>query len=480
MKILLAGYNIDRDLIEQLKRGDAVDGAALTPETVSAAYARISRNPADVNVLREKARGEVEKARKSNEQIVFGLGHASVAEHACFNFDVIGVSRLAIEYLEHFRLASYTEKSQRYIKIEDDGLIPEEFSGEPLRGEFLALIQEQNEFYRHAYTGIKQTLIRNGEQPKEASLKAKEDARYALPLAIRGQLGMTVNGRTLENMIQKLQASPLAEVRELGRQLFACCASLVPSLVKYTVPDDYHLNAGKLPGNFPLISETDGKSGNQPAAVRLLSHSESPDDSILETLLFNKVPVSFDSGAVAVGEMTFEEKKSLFLELFRGINSYHSVNRVFENTDFTFEIVLSATAFAQLKRHRMGTLITQPYLPELGVTIPETMVASRVDAGYLDLTRRVNRIYHRFAEKDMFAAAYCLTNGHRRRVLFKLNAREMYHFVRLRGDEHAQWDIRAIAGEMLNLVRDVAPLTFMMACGKHEFKEIKDRVFPDE
>ncbi|NOZ12361.1 MAG: FAD-dependent thymidylate synthase [Acidobacteria bacterium] len=480
MKILLAGYNIDRDLIERLKRGEAVDEAALTPETVSAAYARISRNPADVNVLREKSREAVEKARKSNEQIVFGLGHASIAEHACFNFDVIDVSRLAIEYLEHFRLASYTEKSQRYIKIDDNGLIPEEFSAEPLRSEFRALIQEQNEFYRRAYSEIEQTLIENGEEPKEASLKAKEDARYALPLAIRGQLGMTVNGRTLENMIQKLRAAPLAEVRELGRRLFACCGDLVPSLVKYTAPDTYHLNAGKFAARFPFVPKSDTRGGEQNSAVHLLSHSPNPDDSVLETLLFSRAPVSFDTGAAAVRKMTFEERKSLFLELFQDMNSYHSVNRVFENTEFTFEIILSATAFAQLKRHRMGTLIPQPYLPELGVTIPETMVAACVETGYLDLARRVNGVYRRLSEQNASAAAYCLTNGHRRRVLFKLNAREMYHFVRLRADKHAQWDIRAIAGEMLDRVRDTAPLTFMMACGKHEFKKIKDKVFPDE
>ncbi len=479
MKILLAGYNIDRDLIEQLKRGETVDEGALTPETISAAYARISRNPADVNILREKSRAAVEKARKSNEQIVFGLGHASVAEHACFNFDVIGVSRLAIEYLEHFRLASYTEKSQRYIKIEDDGLIPEEFSDEPFRGEFLTLVKEQNAFYRRAFEEIEKALLKNGDCAKDASLKAREDARYALPLAIRGQLGMTVNGRTLENMIQKLQAAPLAEVREMGRQLFARCGKLVPSLVKYTEPDSYHLNQGKLINALPSVSGN-GKQAAGQGAVALLTHSPNPDNSILATLIFNKLPLSFEDAGEAVREMTVKQKKELFLELFRDMNSYHSVSRVFENTEFTFEIMLSATAFAQLKRHRMGTLLIQPYLTELGVTIPETMVAAGVETAYFDLVRKVNRVYSRLAEKNPDAAPYCLTNGHRRRVIFKLNARELYHFVRLRADEHAQWDIRSIAAEVMALVKEVAPFTFMLASGKHEFQETKKQVFLNE
>ena len=53
------------------------------------------------------------------------MGHHSVAEHAVFNFDVIGISRLAMEELEKFRLCSYTEKSQRYITLDKDFVLPD-------------------------------------------------------------------------------------------------------------------------------------------------------------------------------------------------------------------------------------------------------------------------------------------------------------------------------------------------------------------
>ncbi|MEQ8153226.1 MAG: FAD-dependent thymidylate synthase, partial [Smithellaceae bacterium] len=102
MKILLAGYNIDYDLICELKDKCAFD-EDITPETLSAAYARISRSPKFVDELRQIARGEVEKARKSNRNIVFEMGHSSVAEHAVFNVDIIGVSRLLVEAIEKFR-----------------------------------------------------------------------------------------------------------------------------------------------------------------------------------------------------------------------------------------------------------------------------------------------------------------------------------------------------------------------------------------
>jgi len=43
------------------------------------------------------------------------------------------------------------------------------------------------------------------------------------------------------------------------------------------------------------------------------------------------------------------------------------------------------------------------------------------------------------------AAPYILTNSHRKRVLIRVNARELYHISRLREDTHAQWDIQNIS-----------------------------------
>jgi len=86
MEIILAGYNLDNETINQLVSGEEVSPEALTPETISAAYARISRDSRPVNELRAVAREDVAKAKKSAKTIVFGLGHHSVAEHAVFNF----------------------------------------------------------------------------------------------------------------------------------------------------------------------------------------------------------------------------------------------------------------------------------------------------------------------------------------------------------------------------------------------------------
>ena len=146
MKIRLAGFNADIDLLmdaAQFFDRDGVDSAALSPETISAAYARISRDPKSVTALRAAAIKDVAKARASNEQIVFGMGHASVAEHAVFNFDLMGVSRLVIEAIEQARLCSYTEKSQRYTQLGEEFVVPQEIVEAGLEADFKALLAEQ-------------------------------------------------------------------------------------------------------------------------------------------------------------------------------------------------------------------------------------------------------------------------------------------------------------------------------------------------
>lgn len=79
MKVVLAGYNVDCEALDEAQRA-APARRNLTPETLSASYARISRDARPVDELRRAARAEVDKARRSNQAIIFKMGHHSVAK----------------------------------------------------------------------------------------------------------------------------------------------------------------------------------------------------------------------------------------------------------------------------------------------------------------------------------------------------------------------------------------------------------------
>jgi len=92
--------------------------------------------------------------------------------------------------------------------------------------------------------------------------------------------------------------------------------------------------------------------------------------------------------------------------------------------------------------------------------------------------RKTQNAFEQIKAKAPAAAAYVLTNAHRKRVLMKFNAREMYHLARLRSDAHAQWDIRDLTNKMLRQARNVMPLTLMMACGKDNFNALLKKYLP--
>ncbi len=483
MEIILAGYNLDYETIKAMQVAfPEMDN--LTPETISAAYARISRNPLPVSELRETARKEVEKARKSNRSIVFDMGHSSVAEHTVFNIDVIGVSRLIVEEIEKFRLCSYTEKSQRYIRLDGDFVIPEEIEAAGMKRLFIETIESQNrlyqELYRHLRVYVFEKYHEMAEVPSNRSTLegwAKEDARYIISLATETQLGMTVNARNLELMLRRSAAHPLKEVNRYGSRLYNITKSIAPSLVRYTDATPYDgLTRSELRDiasdmiqKYEHNPTTDDSPGLKDHNVTLSSATPDADDTVVAALIYSSSALPMADCTSLAARLSTEEKEDIIKTACRRMQPYDPPLREFENVDLHFEIIVSASCFAQLKRHRMATVSCQEYDPKLGVTIPHAIREIGMDRQFLDTVRQTEEVYSRIKEVTPVAAGYILTNAHRKRIAMKVNARELYHISRLREDIHAQWDIRETATRMVRLGKKIMPLTLMLAAGKDSF-----------
>lgn len=484
MKVVLAGYNIDTNVINDLLKHSPPRND-VTPETLSAAYARISRDPRSVDELRRLARQEVDKARRSNKTIIFTMGHHSVAEHAVFNFDLIGVSRLAIEELEHFRLCSFTEKSQRYITLENDFVIPAEIEGTALESKFTKMIREQNNLYHRLYQRLKEYTFNKylalAQDPKQHLLLdgwAKEDARYVTALATEGQLGETINARNLELLLRRFASHPLAEVRELGNCLYQLVEKVAPSIILFHQANDY--DAKTYPALREAVagwSETATVKNRQKDDVSLVSYQTDGDNLVLAALLHTACRLPYSQALQIVRRKNPKEKKKLIKTTLQHMELYDAAPREFEYANFTYGLTISASCFAQLKRHRQASLIVQEYDPALGVTIPESIKEIGMEKELLEIIKKTEDVYYQLKDKVPLAAPYILTNAHRRRVLFSCNARELYHISRLREDKHAQWDIRRISSKMSALAKEVMPITMLLICGKDSYPQIYKEVF---
>jgi flavin-dependent thymidylate synthase len=489
MKIILAGYNLDYETIREFRESHP-DQKNLTPETISAAYARISRSPRSVDELRAMARQEVEKARQSNRNIVFEMGHSSIAEHAIFNIDVIGVSRLLVEEIEKFRLCSYTEKSQRYVLLKNDFVIPEEIREVGLEEKFVDTIREQNQHYHELYEKLRPYVFEKNRglaaDPANRSLLegwAKEDARYILSLAIETQLGMTINARNLELMLRRLAAHPLAEAQEYSRKLYEATKDIAPSLIRYTEATDYdRLTRQALKEGVMILSGK--KGGRKTSAARktvyLIHVTPDADDRVTASLIHSSSNLPMSRCLQIVSSMDKRKKQNLIKTAFKHIKAYDPVLREFENVDLHFELVISASCFAQMKRHRMAAITGQECDTSLGVTIPPSIKEIGMDEPFRKIISKTEKSYERIKQDAPMAAGYILTNAHRRRVSMKINARELYHIARLRADTHAQWDIRNTAQQMIDLGKKKMPLTLMLATGKDGFTSRYNKIFADK
>ena len=151
-------------------------------------------------------------------------GHESVAEHAVFTFQIEGISRACSHQLVRHRLASYSQQSQRYAKM--DGFVfvtPDTIKDNPdAYMDYWDLMQHISDFYN--------TLVEKHGIPAE-------DARYILPNACCTNITVTMNARELRHFF-KLRLCKRAqwEIRELAECMYGCVKHIAPVLFEGVGP----------------------------------------------------------------------------------------------------------------------------------------------------------------------------------------------------------------------------------------------------
>ncbi len=468
MKVLIAGYNIDKSLIDKLDKETA------SPEVLSAAYARISRSSKDVTELRKEAVSEIGKARASNTNIIFEMGHSSVAEHAVFNLDLIGISRLLTETVQRSRVASFTEKSQRYVTFSRDYVVPDELNKYPkvkkqykhlmdsLFAEYELSFNSLNDLYKAQYPNMKS---------RDREALAKEDARYILPLSAKTQMGVTINARSLENLLRRLAKNPLAEAAELRDALYTSVSSITPSLIRYVQDDGYLGNinlekvgyTGFLQQELPWLEELDLEN-----KLKILNSPNNPDDQILTAIIYQQGELDWNETKETVCHLPRLIKQQLWQQVFANLKAWHKLPRAFETIDYCFELTMSECCWAQFKRHRFSTMLRKGGNSSI-IKIPESIKSIDRAESWESLAATATDFAYSLPQQLSSLAPYCRINASILSVFAKMNLREIYHFVRLRSDKHAQWEIRDLSNAMQAYLQKSAPHAASFLCGKSDY-----------
>ena len=207
------------------------------PEKLIACAAKLCYSSSNIDDLMENLTDEnVSKFLN----MLFSLGHESPIEHATFTFGIEGISRACANQLVRHRIASYSQKSQRYVnETQFEYVTPEVIENLPVAKEmFNELMTRIQCDYEDLRELIKEDLMKKGMDVKAAEKKANEDARFVLPNACTTSIIVTMNIRSLFNFFKHRCCNRAQwEIREVATEMWKQCVAIAPTIFKHAGPD---------------------------------------------------------------------------------------------------------------------------------------------------------------------------------------------------------------------------------------------------
>lgn len=220
------------------------------------------------------------------------------------------------------------------------------------------------------------------------------------------------------------------------------------------------------------------------ATVTLISYTPDPEKIIAQT-----AKLCYSSATIKnISDHLTEEKVASFVDMLAEIGHESPI----EHASFTFGIEgISRSFLAQMTRHRIAaySVQSQRYVTESCfeyVVPPEIEAIPAAKAEFLTAMEEDQRHYENLTallkdkhKKELMAAGndeksaehaaqkkaiedarFVLPNACDTKMICTFNARSLFNFFSQRCCNRAQWEIRAVAIQMLGLVRGVAPHLF--------------------
>ncbi|MBR6510438.1 MAG: FAD-dependent thymidylate synthase [Clostridia bacterium] len=214
------------------------------PEHTIASAAKLCYSNSSIGELTDNL---TEEKAASFVEMLAEIGHESPIEHASFTFGIEGVSRALLAQITRHRMASFSVKSQRYVREGSfEYVTPPEIAEIPEALEiYNEIMAEDQRKYDRLTEILKEKHIKSflaeGKDEKTAARmaekKAIEDARFVLPNACETQMIMTMNTRSLHNFF-RLRCCKRAqwEIQDIANQMLALVSEVAPNLFKNAGP----------------------------------------------------------------------------------------------------------------------------------------------------------------------------------------------------------------------------------------------------
>ncbi|WP_350343790.1 FAD-dependent thymidylate synthase [Proteinivorax tanatarense] len=185
-------------------------------QQVVATAARLCYSADDIDTILTKMG---DKRGKKLILKLIDLGHQSPFEHISFTFGISGISRSLSHQLVRHRIASYSQKSQRYVsESQFDYITPPSI--------------KKDEKTKKRYDQLMENIAKCYEELSE--IAPKEDARYVLPNSCETKIVATFNARSLFNFFQHRMCTRAQwEIRLLSEKMYDIVNEISPEIFSY-------------------------------------------------------------------------------------------------------------------------------------------------------------------------------------------------------------------------------------------------------
>jgi len=418
------------------------------------------------------------RAEQLYERVFVEYGDDSVAQLGGVHLACEGASNILTKVLEWGRLMAYLEQSTRYIPYDDRPggryryHVPAELTG-PLRERYVTTLDRAFEAYRAWLPRLRDHFAARypagggeseGAWRMSVRAKALDTLRGMLPAATVSNVGIYGTGQAYEQLLLRMRAHPLAEVRACADRMLVELRKVIPAFLRRVdVPDrggawsDY-LSATRAATREVAVRLLAGVEPESRPEVVLTDFDPEGELKVVAAALYAASSLADDELLARARRMSPAERAAV-LSAYVGerSNRRHRPGRAFERTSYRFDVLGDYGAFRDLQRHRLLTLEWQRLTPRHGWVLPEAVTEAGGEADFrrvLDESATLHDAIEAVGLPEV--ASYAVSMAYRVRFYMAMNAREAMHVIELRTAPQGHPSYRRICQAMHRLIGEQA------------------------
>lgn len=456
----------------------------LSPVTISAAMARLSRRGDDMRItILDEFANKADKDAQLLHRVITAYGDDSVQQLTGIHVVVENASNLLTKKLEWGRLAAYLEQSTRYIYFDQKDAegkykyyVPSQLKP-AVKKQYVQAMDQIFDLYSdmvHKLTDYVRVNSSVPEAERDVAWKgatraqACDAARLVLPVATKSTVGIFASGQAYESLIMHLQSDELQESRHTGDALLAEGRKIIPMFLERADKPErggamvaYRANTAHAVKALAKDYLPDNHASADAEKVSLVDFWPKNELLLVPDMLYEHSNLSVEQLQAEVNNWPYAKKAEVFKAYIgERLNRRHRPGRALEKAHYSWDIVCDYGIFRDLQRHRMvDDLNWQLLTPRFGYEIPQLVE----DAGLVehfeqcfDISLRMYSLLQ--AEVGAVEAQYATLMGHNMRWKVTYNAREAFHLHELRTSPQGHPGYRKLVLSMHEKLAEVHPL----------------------